>query len=188
MRRALEVALVAILGFSSQAQTPPRESSAKTPPPEDRRVHFYNGIVITVPADVCIAKRVQADFVILEFKRGTTTLAGAYAGNAGNFPGEECQQGHRAPNEIIQPAAGGTDHLLREEVVGPKCREIAFSQSASSGQSSSGVLFHLWFGSARDEKHSIEQLLKSVRLDHRLPDDSIPAGVACPQPKDAAPK
>ena len=127
--------------------------------------------------------RRQADFDILEFKRGTTTLAGAYAGTAGNFPSEE--QGTRVPKETVRPTEDGTGYLLREEVVGAKCREIAFSQSASSGLSSSGVLFHIWFGSGTDEKHSIEQLLKSIRLDRQLPEDSIPASVACPQPKDA---
>jgi hypothetical protein len=119
----------------------------------------------------------QADFELIEFRSESTILARAYVGTAGNFPSEECANGHSA--KVTLPSEESF-LVIREEIAGPTCREIAFRTMAPDGRSWSGVLFHLWpkvSGGNPDKR--IEDLIRDIRVTTPGTDDTIPNDARC---------
>jgi hypothetical protein len=173
----LPLLLLGLVGCSMRTHAVTEHAPSASPSAHARIVRFHNGVELTLPAGVCVTAQAQADFDLLEFRSESTILAGAYVGTAGTFPSEECAAGH--PTKGPLPSEESF-LVIREEIAGPRCREIALRTIERDGSSWSGVLFHVWpKGSGGSSDQRFEDLIRGIRVSTPRTDDIIPADARC---------
>lgn len=118
------------------------------------------GLTILVAEDVKIyRKKPVEDFVLLEFRRGTNIVIGAYLGNQPSFP---LEKGHSIKKETINGIA--VESIEYKGKDGLHSREVLFHLSDSSGWPQ---LLHCWYSNLNNsEAQEAESMISTIRLTH----------------------